>query len=425
MGLLRATVGRGSLLALATLLATSCSTPPFRDFAAAGTPGSVQQASPIDLINGRGETPDNLGAVLTPIRDRAHIPGLAAVVLRGDQIIAQGAVGVRRNGSDSAVTINDQFEIASCAKAMSAMVVARLVEDGTLAWDEPLTRYFPHDELHPDWEKVTLRHLLTHTAGLRDPLVTFLKSTVVDHGSLAERRLAFVRRVLREKPHSAPGTEVHYCNIDYILAGAIAEQATGKSWEQLMALHVFAPLGIRTAGFGPPGMPNETVQPWGHGKVRVMQVGIAGNVAFDPGADTADYPAIASPVGYVHLSILDWAKFVSLQLRAHSANPNRNVAFLRTETFDTLHAMRPNVAYSGGWWVGTRPWAKGTRSVDTGRVLFHLGNNGRWTSAAWVAPEIDLAVLVTCNRGDMDAAIDEVCGKLTGIYAHRAVAAAR
>ncbi|HEX2853757.1 MAG TPA: serine hydrolase domain-containing protein [Opitutaceae bacterium] len=429
MNSLRHPLARTFAFALAGLAASGCSTSAHRDFArlappaAAAGEGESQQERPQNpvppLIRPAAEPVADLGPLLKRIGERNNIPGFTAVVLRGDRIVAEGVAGVRRRGTDVAVTIEDRFQIASCAKAMSAMLIARLVEQGNLKWDQPLTRYFPDHRLHPDWEKITLRHLITHTAGLRDPLVTFLRSTAFDRGSLMERRRAFVERVLGSRPGSPAGSPVAYCNIDYILAAAVAEKVTGKPWEQLMAAHVFAPLGLASGGFGPPGSPGETLQPWGHGKHRLLQVGILGNAAFDPGARGADYPAIASPAGYIHLSIRDWAKFVSLHLRAHPANPNATVAVLRPDTFATLHGTQSELSYAGGWNVGTKPWAKGSGPGDRGRVLFHLGDNQRWSSAVWVAPEKDFAVLIVCNRGDMGKAVDEVASQIVGTYARR------
>jgi CubicO group peptidase (beta-lactamase class C family) len=419
-------VGRGFGLALAALLAGGCSTAPYRDFADVSAPNAVGEEKPArpgspvsPLLKAADDVPANLGPLLAQIGGRNHIPGFAAAVLRGDRIVAQGVAGVRRSGSKIAVTIDDQFEIASCAKAMSAMLVARLVEEGALEWDRPLPGYFPGEHLSPDWDKVTLRHLITHTAGLQDPLITFLRSATFDRGTLMERRWAFARRVLRSKPASPPGAQVSYCNTDYVLAATVAEKVTGKAWEQLMATYVFAPLGLESAGFGPPGLPKQTLQPWGHGKYRLLQVGVAGNIAFDPAARGADYPAIASPAGYIHLSIRDWTRFVSLHLRAHPANPQATVGVLRPDTFAVLHGTQSGISYAGGWNVGTRPWAKGARPTDIGRVLFHVGDNGRWTAAVWVAPEKDFAVLVACNRGNVERAVDEAVGQLVGVYAPR------
>ncbi len=57
------------------------------------------------------------------------------------------------------------------------------------------------------------------------------------------------------------------------------------------------------------------------------------------------------------------------------------------------------VTYCNGWFVSTASWAKGARPGDTGRRLWHAGSNGRWNCGVVIAPEIDFAVLVACNRG--------------------------
>jgi len=59
----------------------------------------------------------------------------------------------------------------------------------------------------------------------------------------------------------------------------------------------------------------------------------------------------------------------------------------------------PAVTYRAGWFISTASWAKGTQPGDTGRRLWHAGSNGRWNCGVVIAPEIDFAVLVACNRG--------------------------
>lgn len=409
---------RGWFGLLVLTVASSCSSPPHRDFAAAATHVAAPAHGAVipDLVS---VAPDAvvLDLWLTELAERRQVPGIVAAVLRGNQIVARGAAGVRRKGSPEKVTPTDQFHIASCAKAMSAMVVARLVEEGKLDWGRPVSTYFADDRAHAAWDRITLRHLFTHTSGLKDPVWAFLANVYFEDGNLTERRARLAQRMLRTEPPAPPGERAMYQNISYILLAAVAEQVTGTAWEQLMEDYVFAPLKLESAGFGPPGTPGKLDQPWGHGKHRVLQLGLFGNAAFDPGARGADYPALASPAGYIHLSIDDWAAFVALHLRAHAANPQRNAPLLRPETYAALHEARPGIGYSGGWLVETRPWARGSRPDDIGRVLFHLGDNGRWTSAVWIAPEIDFAVLVSCNRGDMSGAVEEVVGQLVRQYA--------
>jgi hypothetical protein len=72
---------------------------------------------------------------------------------------------------------------------------------------------------------------------------------------------------------------------------------------------------------------------------------------------------------------------------------------MRGATFLATGDATPAVTYRAGWFISTASWARGTRPEDTGRYLWHAGSNGRWTCAVVIAPEIDFAVLVACNRG--------------------------
>jgi CubicO group peptidase (beta-lactamase class C family) len=405
-------------LALLVLSLTSCSTPPLDDFRNASAAATLaKQGKGTDLIAPSSEPAVDLSPFLDRSIQRGHVPAMGAVVLRGNRVVAQGVAGVRRRGFPEPVTLQDRFAIASCAKAMSAMVIASLVEERKLDWDRPVSRTFPGESVHAAWDIITLRDLLSHTAGLRDPLVAFLSASYLDRGTLSERRLSLAKKILRGKPHAARNDEMVYSNIDYILAATIAEQATGRQWEQMVAERVFAPLGLHSAGFGPPGTPGQIDQPWGHGRHRMLQIGTLGYSAFDPGARSADYPALASPAGYVHLTLQDWAKFVALNLRSHPANPNRNVGVVPLHGSAAMQEVREGARYAAGWFLDTRPWAKGSRPGDTGRVMFHSGDNGRWSSAVWIAPEIDFAVMVVCNRGDQNKAVDDAVALLVNVHA--------
>jgi hypothetical protein len=74
-------------------------------------------------------------------------------------------------------------------------------------------------------------------------------------------------------------------------------------------------------------------------------------------------------------------------------------ALLKPDTFAELHPAAPAKTYSAGWVIYPASWAKGPRPGDTGRRLWHAGSNGRWNCVVSIAPEIDFAVLVACNRG--------------------------
>ena len=366
----------------------------------------------------------NVDAILQSILGRGGERfGMAAAVLRGERIIAQGAAGVRKRGTAERITLDNQFHLGSCTKAMTATLVAMLVEEGKLNWTTTLGELFADTvkPMHPAWEKVTLRQVLAHRAGLRfepdglaqviSELVRPLRARV---GTLPQQRLEITRQALSRPPGIPPDTKYWYSNVGYVLAGAVLEQLTGRAWEELMRERLFHPLGISTGGFGAPGTADKTEQAWGHSPVLGKPL--------DPRSPAAELPLFYGPAGLAHMTVTDWAKFIALHLRGDPANPHCQAALLKLDTFAEMHAVAPTTPYSKGWvmrgitrlatgdaapavtycagWlISTASWAKGTQPGDTGRRLWHAGSNGRWNCGVVIAPEIDFAVLVACNRG--------------------------
>ena len=99
------------------------------------------------------------------------------------------------------------------------------------------------------------------------------------------------------------------------------------------------------------------------------------------------------------MTITDWGRFISLHLRGDASNPRRQTSLLSASAFDSLHAVGPKRPYYAGWTYTTREWARGSGPGDTGRVLISEGDNGLWHSEAWMAPELDFAILVLINQG--------------------------
>jgi CubicO group peptidase (beta-lactamase class C family) len=247
----------------------------FETMSAAGLPDGTME----------GNAPVNVDAILLSILGRGTERfGMAAAVLRGERIIAQGVAGVRKRGTAERIMFDDRFHLGSCTKAMTATLVAMLVEEGKLNWTTTLGELFADTvkPMHPAWEKVTLRHVLAHRAGLRfepDGLAQVFNELVRPNraravwgrfvGTLPQQRLEIARQALSRPPGIPPDTKYWYSNVGYILAGAVLEQLTDQAWEELMRERLFQPLGITTGGFGAPGTADKTEQAWGHSPVLV------------------------------------------------------------------------------------------------------------------------------------------------------------
>jgi CubicO group peptidase (beta-lactamase class C family) len=312
-------------------------------------------------------------------------------------------VGVRKYGADSPVTVDDQFHLGSDTKAMTATLLAMLVEAGKLSWNTTLEQVFPDlaGKVNPAYRKVTLEQLLAHRSGFTDDSWPKGKTFLDVHnlpGTPREQRAAYVAAILAEPPRNEPGNTFLYSNRNYAVAGAIAEKIADDSWENLMQKRIFDRLGMKTCGFGAMGTYNgpdakKIDQPWQH---ELLTFGMHRAIAPGPHADNP--PAIA-PAGTVHCSIIDWGKFVSAHLRGEQGEPG----ILKPETFKHLHTPPFGGDYAFGWMVANRSWA------GNGPAFNHAGSNNQNYAIVWMAPARDFAVLVATNQagGETFNACDE------------------
>ena len=307
-----------------------------------------------------------------------RFPGMVAAILRGDQLLGIAAEGVRKFAAPERVEVSDKFHLGSCTKAMTATMIASVVESGKLRWDSTLATIFPDavDSLHADSRAVTLTQLLHHTAGL--PANVDWNRFYQTPSTLARR--AILTSSLKAAPKTVPGSTFLYSNLGYCLAALMAETVTASSWEDLIHKTVFDPLGMATAGFGPPGTEGKLDQPRGHLGVGPVYVPTRG-----------DNPPVMGPAGTVHTTVEDWAKFASFHL-GDGATPTGQ-RLLTAESMAKLHTPDPGMTYAGGWVVATnRDWANGP-------VLEHGGSNTMWLVSVLLMPGHQFGVLVACNGG--------------------------
>jgi CubicO group peptidase (beta-lactamase class C family) len=313
--------------------------------------------------------------LLKPIRQKFGVPAISAVVVTSGGVKFAGAVGVRKRGTEIPVTLDDQWHLGSDGKAMTSTLIARLVEQNRLKWDTPLVEYFPElaSTMHTDFQKATLLHFLSHRAGLPGGNVRGYAGD--DVKALRERA---VRTELAKAPTDAPGSHYAYANMGYIIAGAVAERVTGKTWESLMEDELFAPLQMKGVGFGGTGTPGQIDQPWPH---------TDDGEPTDFNGPTVDNVPILGPAGRIHCTMQAWAAFVADQLRGTSGE----TSLLTSASYEKLHTPPFGGDYALGWKVLDRNWGGG-------KVLNHSGDNEMNRANVWMAPQRNFAILVCVNQ---------------------------
>jgi CubicO group peptidase (beta-lactamase class C family) len=348
------------------------------------------------------------------------VPAIGLALVGPGAAVSLDVWGERRHGSGIPVKKDDRWHVGSCGKSMTATLMARLVERGLLEWEAPIAPILvAHGiDVHPDFSRLTLRHLLTHRAGLpTDPPQEDLADSFHSRMPPRLQRAALAQATMTCRPTQTPGQGSCYSNLGYTVAGVLAETITDQAWEDLMQQEVFDPLGLSTASFGAPGKGDggggflstllgrvNANQPWGH------MPAATGTLAELPPDDVyADNPPLIGPAGTVHLSLPDFAQYIGL----HASGGETPAGYLSRQTVDYLHMLRSDEESAFGWYVS--PAHENTVGQP---LLWHDGSNNAWYAAMLIVPKDRRGMAFVCNA-HQDSMVDGTRGvvaSMMGIY---------
>ncbi len=329
-----------------------------------------------------------LGAMVAKLQSEKGLVSLGAMITKDNKAIAAAVSGERKIDSQVPVSLADKWHLGSVTKSITATMIARLVEQEVLQWHTTVGDVFKGSEVNAAWRNASLSMLLTNTGGAKTDFPWRIQKLHPAEG--AERqalRKQEVLKILQEKPEYKPGSGFAYSNVGYTIAGVMAEVTTGKSWENLVREQVFQPLGLTSAGFGPPTDMGDTLeQPRGH-----EDTWFSGPVAVS--TDTDNSP-IMGPAGSIHMSLQDLSTYGN----EHLLGSRGKGKLLQQATYNTLHTMG-SADYAYGWIA-----AQKTAWANDHAVLYHNGSNTYWYALLVLVPELQLSIAVTTNDGDLNAA---------------------
>jgi CubicO group peptidase (beta-lactamase class C family) len=307
----------------------------------------------------------DVDARLAPVRDllgrmvaREGVPGAALAVAVDGELVCEYYAGDAAPGRPAAT--DTLWDLASIGKAYTAATVTALVERGELTFSRPVAAVLPACT-GDGRERITLRHLLTHTAGLDDDAPDVARLTAA--GAPLE---AIVDAALRAPLRFAPGTDRRYGNLASTVAAQVAVRATGTPFPDLLRVLVLEPGGLR-----------DTFRP--------VPPGEAGRLAHVGGVSGAPSLEAAHPAGDVRATVRDLLRFGLLF--APGGPRVLSEAGVRVMTTDQTgrdfyDAAANDVVYAQaiGFVLKGRP---GLREMASPRVFGHLGSTG---CLLWVDP---------------------------------------
>lgn len=224
------------------------------------------------------------------------VPGLSVAVLHnGQDAPVTAAFGTASLENPTPVTTASRFKIGSITKVFTATLIHRLIEEGRLSYDTPISRFFP---AYPNGKGITVRNLLEHTSGIPEMLaLPAVQQNLARYWS-AE---ALIDLVAKQPPLFKPGTRQMYCNTGFLMLAVIAEKITGQPYaEQIRAIFVDK-LGMKSLLVGVDGAVVPRLVSGYSGSNGEMQLPMAASIAIALGTGNL----VATPDDVVRLVNLD------------------------------------------------------------------------------------------------------------------------
>ena len=278
--------------------------------------------------------------------DTWRVPGAAVAVVRDGEVIYLKGQGVRTIEADDPVTPDTLFPIGSCTKAFTTTVMATLVDDGKIDWDDPVRRrlsYFHLDDPLADKE-VTLRDLVCHRTGLAHHDLLWYRSPWPPEEIVRRAGLLPLDQPFR--------TRFQYQSTMFTAAGLAAASAADQSWQDLVQKRLFDPLEMKASCFTSTAAARASDRAAGH---RLNRLGRPQVVDYYP-METPD------PAGSVHSTARDLARWAIFQLGDGRAGGHRLVSaanlaethtpqmVIRVEGVERdLHPEAVQLTYGMGW----------------------------------------------------------------------------
>lgn len=318
-----------------------------------------------------------------------NVPGIAIGIVHDDKLVYSQGFGVRELGKPEAVDGDTLFAVASNSKAFTTAALAILVDEGLLAWDDPVTKYLPDFEMYDAYvtHEMTVRDLVCHRSGL----ATFSGDLLWYETNYSADEI--LRRSRNLNPTTSFRSRYGYQNLMYIAAGKVIERVSGKTWAQFVDERILTPLGMdRTttsvADFGEnvASPHNASASPAGAKQLRPLTHGNVDNCWGACG---------------INSSVNDLSRWLRLQLgrgtfegkTIFSKNQSwemwqPNVVIPISEAASQANPTRHFVGYGLGWVLYDYHGVK---------VINHSGGLDGMISQTAIVPEKNFAVVVLTN----------------------------
>lgn len=339
---------------------------------------------------------DDIDDYVLAMLAREKIPGASVLIVRHGVIVKQRGYGLANVELGVPATADTVYQSGSTGKQFTAAGILLLAEEGKLSLDDRLSKYFP--DAPATWHKITIRHLLTHTSGIRD----YEGPKDVDYRRDYDEA-ALLQVMMRLPLDFEPGTQWTYSNSGYLILGLLTSKLSGMHWSEFQSQRLFKPLGMATTRV--------------ISESDIVPNRAAGYVLDDHG-DLKNQEWVAPSLN----RCADGALYYTIRDLAAWDAALRDGRFLRSESLATW--TRPvaladgsEYQYGFGWFVDEQ---RGHRLIEHG---------GSWQGfrtaiARYSEPELTVIVLTNLGSAEPESMAHEIASLVEPMYRLPAMSAA-
>ena len=325
-------------------------------------------------------------------------PSVSIGIIKDGRTVLCEGFGKRDVEHNMPATKDTLYQIGSCTKAFTSALVAIMVDQGMLSWDEPLIKYLPEIRFYEDstTSNLTLRDILSHRSGLP-------RHEYAWYGTdFTKEELMFNLRYL--EPNKPIRTKFQYNNYGFMLAGYAVERVTGKSWEDCVEEYILQPLGMNRSNMfidaveADPdyAQPYDRTDPAADGMKGMRKIPFF-KMPVEDYSQRKGSPL--GPAGSINSSAKEMLKWVSLHLNNGEYNGKQLISkesmaqmhkpnMLLPGLFDMPHSESKMPSYGMGWFI----------DCYRGYTLVHHGGNlDGFSAMTSFIPELNLGVVAYTN----------------------------
>jgi len=317
---------------------------------------------------------ESLSEKLEQKRKNHHVPGMAIVIVKDNQLILSKGFGVSDIENNTPVTEKTLFGIGSTTKAFTANLIATLVDEGKMSWDDPITKYLPYlkFKLENEKDQITIRDMLSHQTGFTRFNLLYANGEV--------GRDDMLKAAIKAEPWAGFREKFLYTNLMVTGAGVAAAHSIDTDWESLLESRLLKPLGMKNTTARYKTAQEHPLLSKGYmwldeqNKHKKLAMHNITNIG---------------PAGSINSNVEDMAKWLMLQLNKGKYDGNQIVSATQVEeTWSPQINVGNGATYGLGWMM---------RDLQGQKMVVHDGSVEGYSAIVALLPESNMGFVLLTN----------------------------